>query len=151
MAVVRSTDEPGEIRVVAYDEQGNKIGEDVRRTAGKAVRLVAQAETDSHKADGEDLIYVRVSVCDKQGTLVPTCQEQLTFSVTGEATFEAVCNGDATSLESFRQPRMKLFNGELVVVLRPTTKGGKVTLTVKDVRGKLKPAVLNMTTTTTNT
>ena len=143
--------EPGEIRVVAYDEQGNKIGEDVRRTAGKAVRLVAQAETDSHKADGEDLIYVRVSVCDKQGTLVPTCQEQLTFSVTGEATFEAVCNGDATSLESFRQPRMKLFNGELVVVLRPTTKGGKVTLTVKDVRGKLKPAVLNMTTTTTNT
>ncbi len=143
--------EPGEIRVVAYDEQGNKIGEDVRRTAGKAVRLVAQAETDSHKADGEDLIYVRVSVCDKQGTLVPTCQEQLTFSVGGEARFEAVCNGDATSLESFRQPRMKLFNGELVVVLRPTTKGGKVTLTVKDVRGKLKPAVLNMTTTTTNT
>ena len=143
--------EPGEIRVVAYDEQGNKIGEDVRRTAGKAVRLVAQAETDSHKADGEDLIYVRVSVCDKQGTLVPTCQEQLTFSVGGEARFEAVCNGDATSLESFRQPRMKLFNGELVVVLRPTTKGGKVTLTVKDVRGKLKLAVLNMTTTTTNT
>ena len=143
--------EPGEIRVVAYDEQGNKIGEDVRRTAGKAVRLVAQAETDSHKADGEDLIYVRVSVCDKQGTLVPTCQEQLMFSVGGEARFEAVCNGDATSLESFRQPRMKLFNGELVVVLRPTTKGGKVTLTVKDVRGKLKPAVLNMTTTTTNT
>ena len=143
--------EPGEIRVVAYDEQGNKIGEDVRRTAGKAVRLVAQAETDSHKADGEDLIYVRVSVCDKQGTLVPTCQEQLTFSVGGEARFEAVCNGDATSLESFHQPRMKLFNGELVVVLRPTTKGGKVTLTVKDVRGKLKPAVLNMTTTTTNT
>jgi hypothetical protein len=42
---------------------------------------------------------------------------------------------------------MKLFNGELVVILRPTTKAGAVTLTVKDQRGKLKPAVLNMTTT----
>jgi beta-galactosidase len=138
--------EPGEIRVVTYDERGNKIGEDVRRTAGKAVQLVAQTETTTHKADGDDLIFVRVSVHDKQGVSVPTCQDQLTFSVAGEAQFEAVCNGDATSLESFKQPRMKLFNGELVVILRTTQKAGKVTLTVKDQRGRLKPAVLNLTT-----
>ena len=140
--------EPGEIRVVAYDEQGNKIGEDVRRTAGKPVKLVAQTETREHKADGEDLIYVRVAVEDKNGVPVPTCQEQLTFSVTGEARFEAACNGDATSLESFRQPRMKLFNGELVVVLRPTTKAGQATLTIKDQKGRLKPAVLTIDTKT---
>ena len=138
--------EPGEIRVVVYDEQGNKIGEDVRRTAGKAVQLVAQTETDVHKADGEDLIYVRVSVQDKKGVPVPTCQEQLTFSVSGEARFEAVCNGDATSLESFKQPRMKLFNGELVVVLRPTHQPGRVTLTIRDQRGRLQPAVLTIDT-----
>lgn len=138
--------EPGEIRVVAYDAEGHKIGEDVRRTAGKAVALVAQPETNEYKADGEDLIYVRIHVNDKQGVAVPTCQDALTFTVGGEARFEAVCNGDATSLESFRQPRMKLFNGELVVILRPTTKAGKVTLTVKDQRGRLKPAVLHLET-----
>jgi beta-galactosidase len=70
----------------------------------------------------------------------------LTFNVSGEAKFEAVCNGDATSLESFKQPKMKLFNGELVVILRPTTKAGKVTLIVKDQRRKLKPAILNLET-----
>ena len=138
--------EPGEIKVVVYDELGNKIGEDVRKTAGKPVQLVAQAETNEHKADGEDLIYVRVSVNDKNGTPVPTCQEGLTFSVSGEAHFEAVCNGDATSLESFKQPKMKLFNGELVVILRPTQKAGNATLTVKDQRGKMKPAILHITT-----
>ena len=138
--------EPGEIKVIAYDEKGNKIGEDVRQTAGKAFQLVAQAETEEHKADGEDLIYVQISVMDKKGVSVPTCQDALTFSVSGEATFEAVCNGDATSLESFRQPKMKLFNGELVVILRPTMKAGKVTLIVKDQRGKLKPAILNLET-----
>ena len=78
--------------------------------------------------------------------LVPTCQDQLIFNVSGEARFEAVCNGDATSLESFKQPRMKLFNGELVVILRPTTKAGKATLTVKDQRGKLKPVMINIVT-----
>ena len=138
--------EPGEIKVVAYDENGHKIGEDIRQTAGKAVQLVAQAETDEHKADGEDLIYVRIGVNDKNGVPVPTCQDALTFSVSGEAKFEAVCNGDATSLESFKQPKMKLFNGELIVILRPTTKAGNVTLTVKGQRGKLKPAILNLIT-----
>ena len=138
--------EPGEIKVVAYDEKGNQIGEDVRQTAGKAVQLVAQAETEQHQADGEDLIYIRISVKDKKGVPVPTCQDALTFSVSGEAKFEAACNGDATSLESFRQPKMKLFNGELIVILRPTTKAGNVTLTVKDQRGKMKPAILNLET-----
>ena len=115
-------------------------------TAGKAVQLVAQTENEEYRADGEDLIYVHVGVNDKKGVSVPTCQDALTFSVSGEANFEAVCNGDATSLESFKQPKMKLFNGELVVILRPTTKAGKVTLIVKDQRGKLKPAILNFET-----
>ncbi len=138
--------EPGEIKVVVYDEKGNKIGEDVRQTAGKPKKLVAKAECDEHKADGEDLIYVRVSVTDKKGVFVPTCQDALEFKVSGEAKFEAACNGDATSLESFKQPKMKLFNGELVVILRPTMKSGNVTLTVRDQRGKLKPAILNIKT-----
>jgi beta-galactosidase len=138
--------EPGEIRVVVYDEKGNKIGEDVRQTAGKPVQLVAKAETNTFKADGEDLIFVRVSVTDKQGIPVPTCQNNLKFEVSGEARFEAVCNGDATSLQSFKQPEMKLFNGELVVILRPTQKAGALTLTVRDKRGKLKATVLTLTT-----
>jgi beta-galactosidase len=132
--------------VVAYDEKGNKIGEDIRRTAGKAAMLVAEAESVEHRADGEDLIFVHVGVQDKKGVAVPTCQDALTFTVSGEARFEAACNGDATSLESFKQPKMKLFNGELVVILRPTTKAGNVRLTVKDQQGKLKPAILNITT-----
>ena len=138
--------EPGVIKVVAYDEQGNMIGTDERRTAGTPVQLVAQAETSEHHADGEDLIFVRVSVKDKKGTFVPTCQSPLTFSVSGEARFEACCNGDATSLEPFKEPKMKLFNGELVVILRPTAKAGRATLTVRDQQGKLKPAVLTIET-----
>ena len=138
--------EPGEIRVVAYDDKGQQIGEAVQRTAGKAVRLVAEAESDVVKANGEDLIFVTVSASDKNGILVPTCNNDLIFSVSGEASFEATCNGDATSLQSFKQPEMKLFNGQLVVILRTTNKAGKLTLTVKDKRGRLKPAVLNMKT-----
>ena len=184
--------EPGELRVVAYDANGNKIGEDVRRTAGKAVALTAIPEPapgspasgspisalsapgspvpespvsapgspvspisftatpsqpnsqPSYHADGESLIFVRVSATDKRGTEVPTANNNLTFSVSGAATFEAACNGDATSLQSFKQPEMQLFNGELVVILRPTTTAGRITLTIRDKQGRLKPTTLTL-------
>ena len=144
--------EPGELRVVAYDANGNQIGEDVRHTAGKATALVATPEPPAassqpaYKADGEDLIFVRVSAADKKGISVPTANNNLTFSVSGAATFEAACNGDATSLQSFKQPEMQLFNGELVVILRPTHTAGRITLTIRDKQGRLKPTTLTLQT-----
>ena len=138
--------EAGEIRVVAYDAQGNKIGEDSRRTAGKPTAIVAQADRKSYRADGEDLVFVTIGVADSKGVAVPTCNNELTFEVTGAGSFEAVCNGDATSLESFKQPRMKLFNGELVVVLRTSEHPGTIRLTIKDSKGKLKAKTLEINT-----
>ena len=138
--------EAGEIRVVAYDAQGNKIGEDSRRTAGKPTAIVAQADRKSYRADGEDLVFVTIGVADSKGVAVPTCNNELTFEVTGAGSFEAVCNGDATSLESFKQPRMKLFNGELVVVLRTGRQPGNIRLNIKDSKGKLKAKTLEINT-----
>jgi len=138
--------EPGEIRVVVYDKDGNKIGEDMRRTAGKATKLLATTDRNDYRADGEDLVFVTVKVADKQGTLVSTCNNNLTFRVSGEATFEAACNGDATSLQSFKKPEMQLFNGELVVIMRTTQKSGSATLTVSDQRGRLKPVSVTIRT-----
>jgi len=138
--------EAGEIRVVAYDAEGNKIGEDSRRTAGKPTAIVAQADRKSYRADGEDLGFVTIGVADSKGVAVPTCNNELTFEVTGAGSFEAVCNGDATSLESFKQPRMKLFNGELVVVLRTGRQPGNIRLTIKDSKGKLKAKTLEINT-----
>jgi len=138
--------EAGEIRVVAYDAEGNKIGEDSRRTAGKPTAIVAQTDRKSYRADGEDLVFVTIGVADSKGVAVPTCNNELTFEVTGAGSFEAVCNGDATSLESFKQPRMKLFNGELVVVLRTSEHPGTIRLTIKDSKGKLKAKTLEINT-----
>ena len=138
--------EAGEIRVVAYDAQGNKIGEDSRRTVGKPTAIVAQADRKSYRADGEDLVFVTIGVADSKGVAVLTCNNELTFEVTGAGSFEAVCNGDATSLESFKQPRMKLFNGELVVVLRTGEHPGTIRLNIKDSKGKLKAKTLEINT-----
>ena len=126
--------EPGEIKVVVYDAQGKKAGEQTVKTAGKPAKLQLDIWTanESFKADGDDLAFITVSLTDAEGTLIPQADDQLTFEVTGAGSFEAVCNGDATSLESFKAPTMKLFNGQLVVVVRSAKTAGTLTLKVTD-------------------
>lgn len=138
--------EPGEVRVVVFDDNGNKLGEDTVRTAGTPTQLILDAEyADTAKgalsADGEDMAFITVSLADKDGNFCPTADDQLTFEVTGEGTYQAACNGDATSLEPFTEPRMKLFAGKLVVVVRSTKTPGTMTLKVTDNKRKLEKTI----------
>ena len=139
------TYEPGEIRVVTYDKDGKKIGEDVRKTTGEPTEIKAEVETfnakDALLADGNDLAYITVSLCDKDGNFVPTADDQMTFEVTGEGTFQAACNGDATSLEPFTQPTMKLFSGKLVFIVKSTGQKGTVNVTIHDKQRKLSKSI----------
>ena len=122
--------EPGTLKVVALDEAGNPVAEKVVKTAGKPHQLALRPETMSLKANGEDLMFVEVSVVDKNGIPCPTAQHQLNFEVTGKGSFRAVCNGNPTSLELFHLPSMKLFNGKLVVLIQSSEEVGAITLKV---------------------
>ena len=137
--------EPGKLRVVVYDEQGRQAGEQVVSTAGKPSRLKldvwTQHDAEWLKADGEDLAFITVSLTDAKGTVIPDASDQLTFEVSGAGRFEAVCNGDATSLESFTKPAMRLFSGQLVVVVRSDKNAGNLTLKVRDPQRKLSETI----------
>ena len=142
--------EPGEIRVVTYNQYGDKVGEDVKRTAGEPAQMKFSVETPDHEpiacmvegctdehnvllnADGKDLAFITVSLLDKDGNECPLADDELTFEVKGAGTFKAACNGDATSLEPFTQPHMRLFSGKLVIVVQSKAQKGDIILTVKD-------------------
>lgn len=124
--------EPGTIEVVAYDAEGREAARTRQVTAGEPAQLQLVADRTVLKADGDDLAFVTVSLADKDGAFCPTAADALTFSVTGAGVFQAVCNGDATSLEPFTEPQMHLFSGQLVVIVRTTQTSGDITLTVTD-------------------
>ena len=124
--------EPGTIEVVAYDAEGREAARTRQVTAGEPAELQLQADRTVLKADGDDLAFITVSLTDKNGTFCPAADDELTFEVTGAGIYQAACNGDATSLEPFTQPQMKLFSGQLVVIVRTTTTPGDITLTVTD-------------------
>lgn len=101
---------PGEVKVVAYDGNGRAVAEQSRRTAGAPVAV----RTSSRRFG--DLLFTRATLVDAQGNPVPDDDRVLEIKAKFPLVFKAVCNGDATSLESFVRPEMKTFRGELVAV-----------------------------------
>lgn len=108
----------GELRVVAYDAEGNVAASESVRTAGKPYALRLECDRDSIARDGEDLAYVTVSVVDKDGNIVPSDTREVFASVSGAGEFRAISNGDPCSLELFHLPHMHLFAGKLTVIVR---------------------------------
>ena len=121
--------EPGEVRVIAYDENGQKAEEKVLRTAGKPHHLELTTRHPFIKADVKDLAYVTIRVVDKDGNLCPLDEREVTFSVKGAGTFRATANGDATNLQQFHLPHMKAFSGQLTAIVQAGEQVGDITLT----------------------
>lgn len=133
--------EPGELTVVAYDESGNRVGEETVRTALEAKALKLDMDRAELRKGVDDLAYVTVSLVDKNGTELPQADDRIDVEVSGAGSFKAICNGDATSLESFVEPTMKLFNGKLVVTVKAGDRKGAIRVVVRDKKKKLSKAV----------
>lgn len=117
--------EPGELKVVALDENNNPLKEKVVRTAGKPAEIILKPDRMEMNADGKDLVFVTVSVVDKNGVLCPDADNLIDFKVKGQARFKAVGSGDPTSLESFVEPYRKVFNGKCMLIIQSSGIGEK--------------------------
>ena len=111
--------EAGELKVVAYDAEGNKAAEQVIRTAGEPARLAAVWANQCENP--EELCYITLRVEDKDGNLCPNATNLIRCEGDG---FVATANGDATCLESFIAPQMHAFAGQCTFIIR---RGAKVT------------------------
>ena len=144
--------EPGSLEAVAYND-GKVVARHKIETTGEAVALTAEADrpavvtkksaAEAWRADGMDLLHVRVAAVDKKGRTVQTAPGEVTFSVEGDARIVGVINGNINSDEMTVGTKRSLYNGTCTVILRAGRTPGPVTLTatapgMKAVRLKLQ-------------
>ena len=122
--------QPGEVKVVAYNENGTAVDEKTVRTAGVPHHIELSTNVTGLKGNGKDLAYITVRIVDKNGNLCPTDNRELTFKVKGAGTFRASANGDPTCLNRFHIPTMSAFNGMLTVIVQAGEKAGVLHLQV---------------------
>ncbi|MBR5240337.1 MAG: DUF4982 domain-containing protein [Muribaculaceae bacterium] len=120
--------EPGTVKVVAYDSDGNAVAEREMTTAGKPYAIELIPDRTEITADGKDLSFVTVRVVDKNGNLCPLADNQICFKVKGNGKYVAGANGDPTSLESFQKPTMKVFYGMMTAIVASDETPGTITL-----------------------
>lgn len=120
--------QPGEVKVVAYDEQGNPAAEKTIRTAGRPHHIELVTDRTSLQADGKDLAYVTLRIVDKDGNLCPNDGRLVSFKVKGAGKYRASANGDPTCLDLFHKPEMHAFGGMLTVIVQSGEKVGDIEL-----------------------
>ena len=119
----------GTLQAIAYNN-GKVVARHKIETTGKAVRLIVTSDNSHWQADGMDLQHIRIEAVDRKGRRVPMAQDELTFSVEGDARIVAVTNGDNNSEELNVQDHRRLWNGSAMVILRSGQSPSKVQLRV---------------------
>ena len=129
---------PGTLRA----EAGN--GQTTLATAGEPAAIRLTADRSQLKADGQDLAFVTVEIVDKEGRLVSTADNQLTFKVEGAGTFMAAGNADIKDEEPYFDTTHRAWKGRALCVVRATQKKGKVRLTVSSPTLPSKTLILTL-------
>lgn len=109
--------EPGELKAVAYKD-GKVWAEASVKTTGAPVKLKLTPDKKILKSDGEDLIFVRVSVLDADGNEVPTAEPLIKATLDGPGKIVATDNGDPTCLIPFPETTRPAFNGLYLAIVK---------------------------------
>lgn len=119
--------EPGELKAAALDADGNELLTCRRITSGESASLSLCADKESVGNDGDDLVFVTVSILDSNGIVQPLANNLISFKVDGDAEIAGVANGDSTCIEGFQSSEIHAFSGFCVIILR-SLPGGRGTI-----------------------
>jgi beta-galactosidase len=93
--------QPGTLLAIGY-KNGKEIITNKTETTGVEKSIQLTADRKIIKAEGEDVSVITVQVNDANGLMVPTADNDISFSVKGEGKIIGVGNGDPSSHEADR-------------------------------------------------
>ncbi|MCQ2523654.1 MAG: DUF4982 domain-containing protein [Lachnospiraceae bacterium] len=119
---------PGEIKAVAYDQDGNVVATDVKRSFGDPESIVLKVSKESISADGCDLSFVEISTVDTNGNPVENARNRIEVTVEGNGRLIGLDNGDSTDYEEYKTSNRKLFSGKLLAIVASNGNAGTITV-----------------------
>jgi beta-galactosidase len=120
---------PGALKAVGY-RGGREVRAAVLRTVGPVSTIAATADRDRIEATGQDLSYVTVELQDVSGLRHPKAENLLSFAIEGPGVIAGVGNANPVSVESYRAPERKAWQGRCLVVVRSAKTPGNIRLTI---------------------
>jgi len=116
----------GELKAIGY--KNGKQTTSLIQSTSVASTIKISADHRTIKADGQDLSYITVELCDKNGLRDAHADNLLQFRVNGPATIVGVGNANPVSLESYTAPQRKAWKGRCLVIIKSELTKGNIEL-----------------------
>jgi beta-galactosidase len=127
--------QPGVLRAVGRRRDGTEACHDEVRTAGVPVAIRLVPDRDTVAAEPGDVSLVSVEIVDSAGTVVPTADNLVRFTVTG-GSIVALDNANMRDLDPYRSESRHAFSGRALAILRGALPGPLVlTASAEGLRG----------------
>jgi len=133
--------EPGTLKAISR-KNGKVVLEKEIHTAGEAFKIDLAADKKVIKNDTYDLVYITVSITDKDRNLLPTANDLINFEVSGGGKLVGVDNGYQANLDSFKSNSCKLFNGKCIAIIQSI--GKRQTIQIKASTGSLPVSTIEV-------
>ena len=127
------TFKPGKLEAVSYDKAGKELSRYTLTTAGEPakIKLTAMQNPEGFQANGADMALIQVEIVDKEGRRCPLDNRVISFTLNGEAEWRGgIAQGENNYILSTNLPVECGINR---VLIRSTTKAGKIILSAKAV------------------
>lgn len=109
--------EKGNIEALGYDKDGRVVARMERHSFGDAARISLKADKEYIISDGEDMVFVEISMLDKEGYPVENDRSRVNVKVSGGARLVGLDNGDSTDYDQYKGTSRRLFSGKLLAML----------------------------------
>ncbi|MEI8376151.1 MAG: beta-galactosidase GalA [Planctomycetota bacterium] len=122
--------------------KGQLAAADKVETTGAPAALRLKTDRLVLTADGEDLSVVEVDVVDREGRIIPTAGNRVSFSIEGAGRIAGVGNGDPGDHDPDKGVNRRAFNGKCMVLVAAVDRSGPIVL--RAAADGLMPAVMNL-------
>lgn len=130
--------EPGVLTAKAYYTKGDEktgldesfeVYEEDLATAGKKLCLRASADHKELTANGGDVSFVTVELCDEKGIVDTQTVKNITVKAEGAGSIQGYGNGDPFFQGSYQQKTIPCFEGRVQAAVRAGFETGEATVT----------------------
>lgn len=121
--------EKGTLRAVGYSD-GNTTAEYFSKTSGDAATILVSSDVSTLRADRQDVAHIFVSICDKEGNVVYSADNDITCEVTGPVRIIGMEDANPRNTEDYKDNHQHAYHGRLLVYVQSLDEPGEAVVIV---------------------
>lgn len=122
--------EPGIVKAVGMNN-GKPACSYELQTSGAPAAIELEADAKVIKADGLDVVHVKVKIVDGSGVLSPKDESKLSFKIKGPGRIIGLDNGDLSSNEPYKTLQRSAYRGQCLAIIQSLRDEGMIEIGVE--------------------